>query len=107
MTNTINPFTARYTAKELSSYIGVPLDEASSPTLDGRIAIIKKLCAAKETEVERGRNGHWLYDMNRHLNLCASLSLEYEALSKYLAENHMAAHHHGVLEVVEQIEVAA
>jgi len=37
-------------------------------------------------EIARGRSGSWLYDVNRHLNLCASLREEYEALAEYFAE---------------------
>ncbi len=72
--------------KELAQLLGIRGEEAADLSLNGRLRIIAKLKAARRVEIARGRSGSWLYDVNRHLNLCAALRLEYEALMEYFAE---------------------
>jgi hypothetical protein len=72
--------------KELAQLLGIRGDEAADLSLSGRLRIIAKLKAARRVEIARGRAGSWLYDVNRHLNLCTVLRLEYEALADYFAK---------------------
>jgi hypothetical protein len=73
--------------KQLALLLGVREAEAADRSLSGRLKIVAKLKAARRVEIARGRSGSWLYDVNRHLNLCAALRLEYESLVAYFAEN--------------------
>jgi len=73
--------------KELAQLLGIRESEAGDRSLSGRLKIIGKLKAARRVEIARGRSGSWLYDVNRHLNLCATLRQEYDALAAYFAEN--------------------
>ena len=73
--------------KELAQLLGIRDAEAHDASLGGRLKIIAKLKAARRVEIARGRAGSWLYDVNRHLNLCAALRQEYEALAAYFAES--------------------
>lgn len=64
--------------------LGIAEAEASDISIKGRLAIIAKLKAAKRSEISRGQTGSWLYDVNRHLSICAWLRKEYEALEEVL-----------------------
>lgn len=70
--------------KGLMALIGIGEAEASDTTIKGRLVIIAKLKAAKRAEIARGHAGSWLYDVNRHLSICAVLRKEYEALEEIL-----------------------
>jgi hypothetical protein len=72
--------------KALAQLLGIREVEAADRSLCGRLKVIAKLKAARKVEITRGRTGSWLYDVNRHLNLCAALRQEYEALAEYFAE---------------------
>jgi hypothetical protein len=74
-------------SKQLSLLLGVREAEAADRSLSGRLKIVAKLKKARRVEIARGRSGSWLYDVNRHLNLCAALRLEYASLVAYFAEN--------------------
>jgi hypothetical protein len=74
-------------AKDLADLLGIHAAEAADLSLSGRLKIIGKLKAARRVEIARGRAGSWLYDVNRHLNLCAALRREFEALAVLFAEN--------------------
>jgi hypothetical protein len=43
-------------------------------------AIVSKLARALRAERTRGRSGHWTYDPERHLRLCAAFHAESRAL---------------------------
>jgi hypothetical protein len=73
--------------KELALLLGISEAQAADRSLSARLKIIAKLKAARRVEIARGRAGSWLYDVNRHLNLCAALRQEYEALIAYLAKS--------------------
>jgi hypothetical protein len=79
--------TAAARCKELAQLLGIREAEAADKNLSGRLKIIAKLKAARRVEIARGHSGSWLYDVNRHLNLCTALRLEYESLAAYFAEN--------------------
>ena len=74
-------------AKELAQLLGAGEMETADATIAGRLKIISKPKAAREVEIARGRSGSWLYDVNRHLNLCAALRREYTSFAFFLAEN--------------------
>jgi len=73
-------------SKGLAQLLGIRVDEAADLSLSARLRIIARLKAARRVEIARGRSGSWLYDVNRHLNLCAALRQEYEALADYFAD---------------------
>jgi hypothetical protein len=79
--------------KGLAQLLGVGESEAADTSITGRLLIIAKLKAAKRTEIERGKAGSWLYDVNRHLSICAWLRREYEALEEFLAAGEAALRH--------------
>ena len=79
--------TAAMRSKQLALLLGVREAEAADRSLSGRLKIVAKLKAARRVEIARGRSGSWLYDVNRHLNLCAALRLEYASLVAYFSEN--------------------
>ncbi len=70
--------------KGLVHLLGIGEEEASDTSIKGRLSIISKLKAAKRAEIGRGQTGSWLYDVNRHLSICAWLRNEYEALEEVL-----------------------
>lgn len=70
--------------KGLVQLLGIGEEEAGDTTIKGRLAVIAKLKAAKRSEIGRGQTGSWLYDVNRHLSICACLRREYEALEEIL-----------------------
>ena len=70
--------------KGLVGLLGIGEAEAGDTTIKGRLWIIAKLKAAKRAEISRGQQGSWLYDVNRHLSICACLRKEYEALGEIL-----------------------
>jgi len=74
-------------SKELAQLLGIREAQTADRSLSGRLKVIAKLKAARRVEIARGRSGSWLYDVNRHLNLCTALRLEYESLAAYFAEN--------------------
>ena len=73
-------------AKQLSQLLGIKEAEAGDEGVAGRLAIIAKLKAARRAEIKRGQANSWIYDVNRHLNLCAALRAEYEDLSEHLTQ---------------------
>ena len=77
--------------KALVILLGIGEAEAGDTSIKGRLAIIAKLKAAKRSEISRGQTGSWLYDVNRHLSICACLRKEYEALEEILDGSKSAA----------------
>ena len=70
--------------KGLVHLLGIGDLEAGDTSIKGRLSIIAKLKAAKRSEISRGQTGSWLYDVNRHLSICACLRREYETLEEIL-----------------------
>ena len=70
--------------KGLVHLLGIGDLEAGDTSIKGRLSVIAKLKAAKRSEITRGQTGSWLYDVNRHLSICACLRREYEALEEIL-----------------------
>ncbi len=75
---------AQKRCRGLVHLLGIDEAEAGDTTIRGRLSIIAKLKAARRAEIARGQTGSWLYDVNRHLNICAVLRQEYEALEEVL-----------------------
>ncbi len=73
-------------SKNLIHLLGIGDAEARDRSLSGRLKIISNLKAARRVEIARGKAGSWLYDVNRHLNLCAALRQENDALVAYFAD---------------------
>ena len=44
-------------------------DEIADESVDGRRRIVARLARALRAERNRGRSGHWTYDLNRHIAL--------------------------------------
>ena len=78
----------RKRCKESAQVLGARQVEVDDSTIPGRLKIIARLKKARKTECERGKAGSWLYDVNRHLNICALLQKEYNALEEHLWKTH-------------------
>lgn len=76
----------RHRPRNLGQLLGIPDAEAKDYSFSGRVHIIIKLKAARSREVARGQANSWLYDINRHLSLCAALRIECEALADFLLQ---------------------
>jgi hypothetical protein len=76
--------------RNLAHILGIHEREAADTSVTGRLFIIAKLKEAKRVEISRGLAGSWLYDVNRHLSICAYLRKEYEALEQFLAAGEAA-----------------
>ena len=55
--------------RHLARLIPVGPDEIEDESQPGRHAILAKLSRALRAERNRGRAGHWTYDLNRHIGL--------------------------------------
>jgi hypothetical protein len=75
--------------KMLAQLLGMHETEFDGLSLSGRLKVIAKLKAARRVEIARGRAGSWLYDLNRHLNLCAALRQEYQAVAAFCEGNEL------------------
>jgi hypothetical protein len=80
-------------AGNLAPLLGISDDEAADYSLEGRLSVIGKLQRARRTEIERGKAQSWLYDVNRHLQLCTALRIEYEELAAELKRGKMRPRH--------------
>jgi hypothetical protein len=58
-------------------------DEIADVSPSGRRAILRRLARALRSERNRGRAGHWTYDLNRHIALAQAYTAERTALSSY------------------------
>jgi arginine repressor len=56
------------------------LDDLRGAEPETTQAIVSKLARALRAERTRGRSGHWTYDPERHLRLCAAFHAESRAL---------------------------
>ena len=80
------PAEAGKRCRGLVHLLGIGEEEAGDTSIRGRLSIIEKLKMAKRAEISRGQTGSWLYDVNRHLNICAFLRQECEALERLLSD---------------------
>lgn len=73
---------------ELPRLIGVWPSELRTESLDAAARIVALLRKAIRSERQRGRAGHWTYDLNRHLALAEALRAEQARLREAIkAEN--------------------
>ncbi len=86
-----NDYVKRYLAadpkaRKLSDLLGITPELAADQDLDNRLAIIMAISRALKTEIKRGREASWLYDVNRHRNLVEVLQGEIDALKQRTKE---------------------
>jgi len=60
----------------LARLLGIKCAVAADMKYENRLDIMNRLAAAWRTEVARGKARHYLYDVNRHINLAAALERE-------------------------------
>jgi len=73
---------------ELPGLIGVWPSELRTESLGATARIVALLRRAIRSERQRGRAGHWTYDLNRHLALAEALRAEQARLREAIkAEN--------------------
>ena len=63
-------------SRHLARLIPVGPDEIADDSPAARRAILAKLSRALRAERNRGRAGHWTYDLNRHLALSQAYGAE-------------------------------
>jgi hypothetical protein len=63
--------------RHLARLIPVGPDEIADESPAALRAILAKLSRALRAERNRGRAGHWTYDLNRHLALCQAYAAEH------------------------------
>ena len=73
-------------ALHLAPYLALWPDELNDHSIDGRKLVIAKLRAALQQERERAADGHWCYDVNRHLRLIGCYRTECKQLAEMLDE---------------------
>jgi hypothetical protein len=56
--------------------------EIADVSENGRRAILRRLARALRAERNRGRAGHWTYDLNRHIALSQAYAAERAALTR-------------------------
>jgi hypothetical protein len=66
--------------RHLPRLIPVGPDEIADRSTTARRAILAKLARALRAERNRGRAGHWTYDLNRHIGLKQAYVAERRAL---------------------------
>ncbi|MDB5596742.1 MAG: hypothetical protein JWM36_3703 [Hyphomicrobiales bacterium] len=67
-------------AKMLPRLLPMGLEDLRGAEPQTTEAIVSKLARALRSERTRGRAGHWTYDPERHLRLCAAFHAESRAL---------------------------
>jgi hypothetical protein len=66
--------------QDLPRVLPVGPEEIADISANGRRAILKRLARALRAERNRGRAGHWTYDLNRHIALAQAYAAESAAL---------------------------
>lgn len=67
--------------RHLPRVLPVGPDEVADTSASGRRAIVRRLARALRAERNRGRAGHWTYDLNRHVALFQAYASERAALA--------------------------
>lgn len=67
--------------RDLPRLIAVWPSEIIDPGRAGTIKLIGKLKSALRAERQRGRAGHWTYDLGRHMGLAKALKAEITAFA--------------------------
>ena len=63
-------------SRHLARLLPIGTDEIADKSPAARQAILAKLSRALRAERNRGRSGHWTYDLNRHLALSQAHAAE-------------------------------
>jgi hypothetical protein len=63
-------------SRHLARLLPIGPDEIADESPAARRAILAKLSRALRAERNRGRSGHWTYDLNRHLALSQAYAAE-------------------------------
>jgi len=63
-------------SRHLARLLPIGPDEIADESATARRGILAKLSRALRAERNRGRSGHWTYDLNRHLALCQAYAAE-------------------------------
>ncbi|HET7717624.1 MAG TPA: DUF6477 family protein [Bauldia sp.] len=69
-------------SRHLPRLIPVGPEEVADGSLLGRRSILAKLSRALRAERNRGRAGHWTYDLNRHIGLHQAYAAEQRLLKQ-------------------------
>ncbi|MEJ0012321.1 MAG: DUF6477 family protein [Bauldia sp.] len=69
-------------ARHLPRILPVGPDHIADTSAAGRRAIVRRLARALRAERNRGRAGHWTYDLNRHIALAQAYAAERAALAR-------------------------
>lgn len=69
--------------RDLPRVLPVGPDEVADESLAGRRRIVARLARALRAERNRGRAGHWTYDLNRHIALRQAYLAERRALPNH------------------------
>jgi hypothetical protein len=69
-------------ALHLPRVLAVGPKEVADESEPGRRAILRRLARALRAERNRGRAGHWTYDLNRHIALAQAYTAERAALRR-------------------------
>ena len=72
-------------ARHLPRLIPVGPDDIADESPAGRRAILARLARALRAERNRGRAGHWTYDLNRHIGLKQAYAAERQGLGAWRA----------------------
>jgi len=67
--------------RDLPRLIAVWPREVADPSQAGILILIRKLKNALRAERQRGRSGHWSYDLGRHIRLVKALKAEMTMLA--------------------------
>jgi hypothetical protein len=70
--------------RHLPRIIPVGPEELADRSEQGRTLILRKLARALRAERNRGRAGHWTYDLNRHIALSQAYAAERGGASRGL-----------------------
>lgn len=62
--------------RHLPRILPVTPDDLSDESVQGKRRILAKLARALRAERNRGRAGHWTYDLNRHIALAQAFRAE-------------------------------
>jgi hypothetical protein len=68
--------------RHLPGLIPIEADRIAAPDLETHRSILAKLARALRAERNRGRAGHWTYDLNRHIGLLQAYAAERRLLSE-------------------------
>lgn len=69
-------------ARHLPRVLPVGPDDIADNSQAGRRLIVRRLARALRAERNRGRAGHWTYDLNRHVALLQAYAAERAAIEK-------------------------